>query len=77
MPDAARSPHRHRTKLDPPNRHGRLDGIETHDCFSMTEYMAVDHFGITAPGESWKAIEDGTIARSATTVVSFVVEAST
>ncbi|MCU1387513.1 MAG: atoB [Ilumatobacteraceae bacterium] len=41
--------------------HG-LDGIETHDCFSMTEYMAIDHFGLTAPGESWKAIEDGTIA---------------
>ncbi|MEO7397998.1 MAG: acetyl-CoA acetyltransferase [Ilumatobacteraceae bacterium] len=39
-----------------------VDGIETHDCFSMTEYMAIDHFGLTAPGESWKAIEDGTIA---------------
>ena len=39
-----------------------VDGIETHDCFSMTEYMAIDHFGITAPGESWKAVEDGTIA---------------
>jgi acetyl-CoA C-acetyltransferase len=26
--------------------------------------MAIDHFGITAPGESWKAIEDGTIERS-------------
>ena len=38
-----------------------LDGIETHDCFSMTEYMAIDHFGITEPGESWKAVEDGTI----------------
>lgn len=38
-----------------------LDAIETHDCFSMTEYMAIDHFGITAPGESWKAIENGTI----------------
>ena len=23
--------------------------------------MAIDHFGLTAPGESWKAIEDGTI----------------
>lgn len=38
-----------------------LDAIETHDCFSMTEYMAIDHFGITAPGESWKAIENGEI----------------
>lgn len=39
-----------------------LDGIETHDCFTSTEYMAIDHFGITAPGESWKAIESGDIA---------------
>ena len=39
-----------------------LDGIETHDCFSMTEYMAIDHFGITKPGESWQAIEEGTIS---------------
>lgn len=39
----------------------QLDGIETHDCFSMTEYMAIDHFGITAPGESYKAIENGSI----------------
>jgi len=38
-----------------------IDGIETHDCFSMTEYMAIDHFGITAPGESWKAVEDESI----------------
>ena len=38
-----------------------LDGIETHDCFTSTEYMAIDHFGITAPGESWKAIENGDI----------------
>jgi len=38
-----------------------LDAIETHDCFTTSEYMAIDHFGLTAPGESWKAIEDGTI----------------
>ena len=38
-----------------------LDGIETHDCFTSTEYMAIDHFGITPPGESWKAIEAGDI----------------
>jgi acetyl-CoA C-acetyltransferase len=40
----------------------QLDAIETHDCFSMTEYMAIDHFGLTPPGENWKVIEDGTIA---------------
>ena len=38
-----------------------LDAIETHDCFTTSEYMAIDHFGLTEPGESWKAIEDGTI----------------
>ncbi len=36
-----------------------LDGIETHDCFTTSEYMAIDHFGITKPGESWKAVEAG------------------
>ena len=40
-----------------------LDGLETHDCFSVTEYMAIDHSGLTAPGESWKAVEDGRIAK--------------
>lgn len=39
----------------------QLDAIETHDCFAMTEYMAIDHLGITAPGESWKAVESGMI----------------
>lgn len=38
-----------------------LQGIETHDCFTPTEYMAIDHFGITLPGESWRAIEAGDI----------------
>lgn len=38
-----------------------IDVIETHDCFSSTEYMAIDHFGITSPGESWKAIDSGDI----------------
>ncbi len=38
-----------------------LNGLEVHDCFSMTEYMIIDHSGLTAPGESWKAIENGTI----------------
>jgi acetyl-CoA C-acetyltransferase len=41
----------------------KLDGIETHDCFSMSEYMAIDHFGITDPGESWKAVENGDLER--------------
>jgi len=38
-----------------------LDAIEAHDCFTTSEYMAIDHFGLTRPGESWKAIEEGII----------------
>ena len=38
-----------------------VDAIETHDCFTTSEYMAIDHFGLTAPGESWKAVEQGVI----------------
>lgn len=38
-----------------------LQGIETHDCFTTSEYMAIDHFGLTNPGESWKAVEEGVI----------------
>lgn len=40
-----------------------LDGLETHDCFTITEYMTIDHIGLTAPGESWKAIEEGRISK--------------
>lgn len=39
-----------------------VHGIETHDCFTATEYMAIDHFGLTPPGQSWQAVEDGRIA---------------
>ncbi len=38
-----------------------LDLIETHDCFTTSEYMAIDHFGLTEPGQSYKAIEEGII----------------
>ena len=38
-----------------------VKSIETHDCFTTSEYMAIDHFGLTAPGESWKAVEEGVI----------------
>ena len=31
-----------------------------------TEYMAIDHFGITAPGQSWQAVESGLIERGGT-----------
>jgi acetyl-CoA C-acetyltransferase len=39
-----------------------VDGIETHDCFTPSQYMAIDHFGITAPGRSWEAVESGDLA---------------
>lgn len=38
-----------------------IDGFEVHDCFTPSEYLAIDHIGLTAPGESWKAIEAGDI----------------
>ena len=38
-----------------------MHGVETHDCFTTTEYMAIDHLGLTAPGQSWQAVEDGSI----------------
>lgn len=38
-----------------------LDGFEVHDCFTPSEYLAIDHIGLTGPGESWKAIENGEI----------------
>jgi acetyl-CoA C-acetyltransferase len=41
-----------------------LDGIETHDCFTPSEYLAIDHFGITGPGESWKAVESGDLEKT-------------
>ena len=61
-------PHANATMVDAIRRAGfsrvsELDGLETHDCFSVTEYMAIDHSGLTAPGESWKAIEEGRITR--------------
>jgi acetyl-CoA C-acetyltransferase len=59
-------PHTRQAILDALRRAGvadvwGVDGIETHDCFTTSEYMAIDHFGITKPGESWKAVEDGSI----------------
>ncbi len=38
-----------------------MDGIETHDCFTTTEYAAIDHLGLTPPGQSWQAVEEGVI----------------
>ena len=61
-------PHVRETVLDAFRRAGvpdvfALDGLETHDCFSSSEYLAIDHVGITQPGESWKAVEAGLLER--------------
>ena len=58
-------PHVRAAVLDALRRaHATLDdlhGIEVHDCFTPSEYLAIDHIGLTGPGESWKAIENGEI----------------
>jgi acetyl-CoA C-acetyltransferase len=59
-------PHTRQAILDAFNRAGiadvwGVDAIETHDCFTTSEYMAIDHFGLTPPGQSWQAIEEGVI----------------
>ena len=64
--DAYIFPHVRQTIEDAWRRAGmagihEMDGVETHDCFTTTEYMAIDHLGLTPPGQSWQAIEDGTI----------------
>lgn len=38
-----------------------MDVFETHDCFTVSEYVAISHFGLTNPGEEYKAIESGSI----------------
>lgn len=38
-----------------------VDGMETHDCFTISEYLAIDHAGLTPPGQAWQAIEEGVI----------------
>ena len=39
----------------------KIDVIETHDCFTSSEYAAISAFGLTKPGEEYKAIEEGVI----------------
>ncbi len=46
-----------RAKLDV----DKIDVIETHDCFTSSEYAAISAFGITDPGKEYQAIEDGVI----------------
>lgn len=39
----------------------QIDVLETHDCFTSSEFAAISAFGITDPGKEVEAIEDGTI----------------
>jgi len=41
-----------------------LSGIEVHDCFTITEYLAIDHLGLAPPGGAGAAIEAGTHERT-------------
>ena len=41
----------------------QVDGIETHDCFTISQYLAIDHFGITKPGCSGEAVDSGITRR--------------
>lgn len=41
-----------------------ISAYEVHDCFTTTEYLAIDHLGLTPPGESWRAIESGETERA-------------
>ena len=36
--------------------------IETHDCFTSSEYAAISASGITEPGKEYEAVENGVIA---------------
>lgn len=39
-----------------------IDCIETHDCFTSSEYAAISCFGLTEPGKEYEAVESGLIA---------------
>ncbi|MCC5995755.1 MAG: acetyl-CoA acetyltransferase [Oceanicaulis sp.] len=39
-----------------------VDGFEVHDCFSITELVAIEHFGLAAPGRGREVVESGQIA---------------
>lgn len=53
------------TVLDAYKRSGlsveEIDVFETHDCFTSSEYMSISAFGLTKPGQEYKAIESGLI----------------
>ncbi len=36
-----------------------IDVVETHDCFTISEYLAYDHLGLSEPGRAWQVVESG------------------
>ena len=40
-----------------------IDVFETHDCFTSSEYAAISAFGLSGPGEEYKAVESGIVAK--------------
>lgn len=38
-----------------------LSALEVHDCFTISHYMGIDHFGLTEPGQPYRVIDDGTV----------------
>ncbi len=42
----------------------QVDLVETHDCFTISEYLAYDHLGLSEPGEAWRVVEAGTATMS-------------
>lgn len=47
----------------------QIDFIETHDCFTSSEYAAISAFGLTLPGREYEAIESGRIALDGSTPI--------
>lgn len=38
-----------------------IDVIETHDCFTSSEYACISAFGLSQPGKEYEVVESGTI----------------
>jgi acetyl-CoA C-acetyltransferase len=46
-----------------------LDVIECHDCFTVMQYMILDHFGFASPGQVGDVIDSGRFRREGQTPV--------
>jgi acetyl-CoA acetyltransferase len=43
---------------------GNIKIAEVHDCFTIAEILATEDLGFFAPGEGWRAAEEGLTART-------------